>query len=334
MKKNVILLIVSMLWLNVDAKEPKSGALKFNSDGKFKIMQVTDTHICWDSPHSLETVEMLNQVIDAEKPDLVIFTGDVVTQKPYHKGLEFVIEPVVKRGIRWALVFGNHDDEQDLNRAQLSELVDKQPLNIGNMKKIKDVTGYGNYILEIKGMTEKKPKALLYCMDSRAYSEMKPTVEGYGWFAFDQITWYRSNSEKYTAKNGGVPLPALAFFHIPLLEYRQFDTHKGMNEGGKMEKECSPEVNSGMFVSMLEKGDVMGTFVGHDHINDYIFNYHGIALAYGRFSGSQTTYTQLKNGVRVIELTESERGFRTWIRIDGETVFGEVSFPDGLKPKP
>ena len=49
-------------------------------------------------------------------------------------------------------------------------------------------------------------------MDSNAYSTLKPLVDGYGWFHFDQIAWYRKMSEKYTAENGGTPLPALMFF--------------------------------------------------------------------------------------------------------------------------
>jgi len=327
MNKILTVIIIAALSAQVNAISPKTGDFRFNAEGKFKIVQITDTHIQWDSPYLSDVVDMLNEVLDAEKPDLVIFTGDVVTGKPYQKGLELVTEPVIKRSIPWALVYGNHDEEQDLSRAELSALIDKQPYFAGNMKKIKNVTGYGNYVIEIKGRSGNKPEALLYCMDSRAYSTLKPTVEGYGWFAFDQVAWYRRTSEKYTAQNGGNPLPSLAFFHIPLPEYRQFDQYKGPKEGGKLEDECAPEVNSGMFLSMLEKGDVMGTFVGHDHINDYIFNYYGIALAYGRFSGSKTTYTEMKNGVRVIELTEHERGFRTWIRLNNEIVIDEVIFP-------
>ena len=46
-------------------------------------------------------------------------------------------------------------------------------------------------------------------------------VKGYAWFTFDQVNWYRSQSAAYTERNGGKPLPALAFFHIPLPEYNQ-----------------------------------------------------------------------------------------------------------------
>ncbi|MCD7977389.1 MAG: hypothetical protein LUG51_09605 [Tannerellaceae bacterium] len=100
--------------------------------------------------------------------------------------------------------------------------------------------------------------------------------------------------------------------------------------GNQLENACSPEINTGMFTAMLMQGDVMGTFVGHDHVNDYIFNYYNIALAYGRFSGSKNTYTGLKNGVRVIELTEDEDGFDTWIRLDDKQVIDRIKFPEQL----
>jgi hypothetical protein len=74
---------------------------------------------------------------------------------------------------------------------------------------------------------------------------------------------------------------------------------------------------------MLECGDVMGIFVGHDHENDYIGSYHGIALAYGRFSGGRNTYGSLTRGARVIVLKENKREFDTWIREKG----GNVLYP-------
>ena len=305
---------------------------RFNADGKFKIMQVTDSHIA-EGPHSQTTIDMLNQVLDIEKPDLVIFTGDIVTGKPYKEGFEMVIEPVINRKIPYALVFGNHDYEQDLTYDQLAELLEKYPFNVSKLKKVKSVSGYGNYDLVIKDRNGKKTAAVLYCMDSHNYSTLKQ-VKGYGWFAFDQINWYRKRSEQYTLANHGIPLPALAFFHIPLPEYREGYTDAGNKMiGTQMERACSPEINTGMFAAMLEKGDVMGTFVGHDHNNDYIFNLYGIALAYGRFSGSKNTYTKLQNGVRLIELTEGERIFETWIRLDDTIVINKVKYPDELPVK-
>ena len=72
----------------------------------------------------------------------------------------------------------------------------------------------------------------------------------------------------------------------------------------------------------LEAGDVIATFVGHDHVNDYVATWKGLLLGYGRFTGGKTVYHDVPggNGARVIELKEGTRAFRTWIRLkDGVT---------------
>jgi len=76
-----------------------------------------------------------------------------------------------------------------------------------------------------------------------------------------------------------------------------------------------------MFAAMLESGDIMGVFVGHDHDNDYLASLYGIVLGYGRFSGGRTTYTDFQNGARVFCLKEGEKGFLTYIRLmDGSEI--------------
>lgn len=49
-----------------------------------------------------------------------------------------------------------------------------------------------------------------------------------------------------------------------------------------------------MFANMLECGDVMGVFAGHDHVNDYIATLYNIALGYGRASGGKIL-TEIKH---------------------------------------
>lgn len=145
---------------------------------------------------------------------------------------------------------------------------------------------------------------MLYCMDSHSYSPLKD-VKGYAWLTFDQINWYRQQSAAYKAQNGGQPLPALAFFHIPLPEYNEAArTENAILRGTRMEEACAPKLNTGMFAAMKEAGDVMGMFVGHDHDNDYAVMWKGILLAYGRFTGGNTEYNHLPNGARIIVLDE------------------------------
>ena len=66
-------------------------------------------------------------------------------------------------------------------------------------------------------------------------------------------------------------------------------------------------MNSGLFTAALERGDVRGMFVGHDHINSYVGNYHGIYLGYAANVGYQTYGLGGGNndrlrGVRMFEL--------------------------------
>ena len=86
---------------------------------------------------------------------------------------------------------------------------------------------------------------------------------------------------------------------------------------------------------MLNCGDVMGTFVGHDHVNDYAVCWKGIMLCYGRFTGSKNTYYDIPggNGARVIELTEGERGFKSWIRLHDGKVINGIAYPEDFKKK-
>ena len=159
-------------------------------------------------------------------------------------------------------------------------------------------------------------------------------MEGYGWFTNEQINWYKKTSQKYVQENKGNPLPALAYFHIPLPEYNQvWDTEQIVKIGVRNEKVCCPDINTGMFAAMVEAGDVMGTFVGHDHVNDYIGVLHEIALTYGRCSGARNAYGELPPGGRVVVLKEGKRTFETWIReVDGTIVY-RCTYPDSFVTK-
>lgn len=304
--------------------------LKFNNEGKFKIVQFTDIHWVYGSDNSKPARERIIEVLDAEKPDLVVLTGDVVTAKPAEKGLKEALAPIVERKIPFALTFGNHDEENDLSRKEMLAVV--QSLE-GNLTTTTDgITGVTNYVLPIKASSDDRAAAVLYVFDSNAYSTIKG-LKGYGWIEHDQIGWYKKTSAAYTAANGGTPIPSLAFFHIPIPEYHEaVQNESNFMVGTRKERACSAEVNSGLGTAMLAAGDVMATFVGHDHVNDYAVNWRGILLCYGRLTGGSTTYNDIPkgNGARVIVLTEGKREFETWIRIKGGEVINHVNYPTDI----
>ncbi|MFQ9503435.1 MAG: hypothetical protein ACLR1G_05060 [Alistipes indistinctus] len=79
-------------------------------------------------------------------------------------------------------------------------------------------------------------------------------------------------------------------------------------------------------------GDVQAILCGHDHDNDYAMQWNGMFLMFGRFGGCDTVYNDLKpSGARVIELTEGEPGFRSWIRIYGKGITQDLNYPEDFK---
>lgn len=324
---NKLFLATALMLICAATAIAQPNALKFNANHKFKIVQFTDIHWKYGNPASDEAGERMAEVLDVEKPDLVVFTGDVIFAKPAREGLNKALEATISRGIPFAVTWGNHDDEQDLSRKELSEHVATKAGNLTST--VEGISGVTNYTLSVKSTDGKRDAAVLYIFDSNSYSPIKK-VKGYDWIKHDQVEWYRQTSKAFTAANDGKPLPALAFFHIPLPEFHEAAQNESAYfVGTRKEKACAPEINTGLAAAMLEAGDVMGVFVGHDHVNDYVVDWRGILLGYGRFTGGATVYHDIPegNGARVIELTEDSRTIKTWIRIKGGKVINEVNYP-------
>lgn len=297
-----------------------SAQLSFNTDGHFKIVQFTDLHYIYGNPMSGVAVECVEDVLDSEHPDLVVFTGDLIYGAPAHEGIEAVLSPVAKRGIPFCVTLGNHDDEQDMERRAIYDY-------IRSFKGCVQPDG-ADYVLHVKSNRSDSTAAAIYCIDSHAYSTVDG-VKGYAWHTLDQLNWYAAQSRALTQANGGTPLPALSFFHIPLPEFASAASAPGNPLiGTRREGVGCPQLNSGLFALMRQCGDVMAVIVGHEHDNDYATLWHGILLAYGRYSGGNTVYNHLSNGARVIELSQGSRTFTTWLRLRGGAVNDRTVFPD------
>lgn len=312
-------LFASLILLGAYAQ--KSIAFK---EGKLKIVQLTDIH--WDpqSKNCAQTAKTIETVLALEKPDIAMLTGDVVTEKPGPEGWKAIIALLEKAQVPFTVMMGNHDAEV-MPKREIYDLLAQSPYFIGE-KGPATIHGCGNYVVPVYGADHKTAKALLYCIDSNDYPESKD-YGTYDWIHFDQIAWYRQTSARFTKENGDNPLPALAFFHIALPEYDAIPNN-GTMLGEKNEGSGASKINSGLFASFIEMGDIMGAFVGHDHDNDFIGTHYQIALAYGRVTGTDA-YGDLERGMRVIELKENERSFDTWVRTP--TKKGNIFYyPSGL----
>lgn len=328
--------------------------LRFGSDGQFKILQVADMHYgngktttCLDVLPSqfptcsdLNTTVFVHRMIQAEKPNLIVFTGDNIygfDAADAAKSLNEAFAPAISSNIPWTAVLGNHDQESDLSReGVMKHIVGLQNTRAQVNPLDQDVIdGFGNYNLEVSGVEgsgfENKSVLNLYFLDSGDYSTV-PSIGGYGWIKPSQQYWFERTSAKlrkaYTSKPQAqkAPAPGLTFFHIPLPEFASFDSSNFT--GVRQEGISSASVNSGFFTTMVAAGDVKAAFIGHDHLNDFCGELSGINLCYAGGFGYHAygkAGWDRRSRVVVASLEKSEKGgwgavksIKTWKRLDDQ----------------
>jgi len=235
--------------------------------------------------------------------------------------------------VPFAVALGNHDGQFGVSRKDMFEEIKKLPYNIN--KGVEGIYGDSNDIITLLPEQGGVPQWAFYLFDTGDGTSLK-NINGwsYDYIHFDQIGWYRDWATRLRKQNGDVPVQALAFMHIPLLEYTQ-GLHEGNNhfnrliKGNLGEEPCPPSINSGLFVSMKEMDDVKALVCGHDHDNDYAMKWREMFFLFGRFSGGDTVYNNLKpNGARIFEFTEGSKSFRSWIHEDGGNITQNVLFPE------
>lgn len=315
-------LILGLTMLMCIGQAFAQNTLRFKK-GLFKIVQITDLHYKLGVKASEQGLACVREMVQTEKPDLVVVTGDIIYSAPADSTLSVVLKTFAQLGVPFCMTFGNHDYDFKTPAVALYNQMQKTPNCVMPVLQGKNT----DYSLPILSSNGKRTAAVLYCIDTHN----KPAIGGIGgyqWISHNQITWYRQRSMVYKQKNGGKPVPSLAFLHIPLPEFNYAtDNTQCPMYGSRLEKAYSPSINSGMFASIKEMGDIMGVFCGHDHDNDYAVSYFNVLLAHGRFSGGNTEYNHLKRGARVIVLKEGKREFDTWIREVGGNVLYRTTYP-------
>jgi len=272
--------------------------LKFESNGKFKILFVADVQDVY--PFKDAEVAFINEVLDRTKPDIVVFGGDNIVCSDL-RAYDQLLNPLVKRGIPFTFVFGNHDDEcSDLNPEQMLAVYQKYP---GCLAYDADpaLHGCATHNLEVKSSDGTKTAFNLWMFDSGAYANYANGTSGYDCVRKDQIDWYKAKSAELQAANGGKLVPSLAFQHIIVEEvYKaiyfrtpnlgQYSTN--FNDGTSyslvpnifkykgilQESPCPSLDNEGEWNAFVARGDVMGCVTGHDHVNSFVANYKGVDI--------------------------------------------------------
>ncbi len=324
------------------------------SNGTFKIMQIAD--IQEDYPVNPDTVKLITLALEKEKPDLVVLTGDQIQaysacyikdgERKVSEVINSFLTPIEERNIPFCVTFGNHDDDGPVSKDTQMKIYSSYSCSRSGTPRCEN--DKGTYSLQIFDSDKKKEIFCLYLIDSNkkepdgAYSPVKK----------EQLEWFRNERDRLKEK-ADYYLPAFVFQHIPVPEF--YDTlikcskkekdsveafksrkntfwkldEKALSEGGFMhESPAVPEINNGEFEALKEKGDILGIFVGHDHINSYITEKDGIALGYCQGAGFNTYGAGDKRGVRIFVLDEKDiRSFKSYTVTMGELCSYKPSRP-------
>lgn len=355
MKKVIaVLMAITMLFavVSIGASAKKvPNALKFNSDGKFKIMQVSD----------LQDNTVLNPVakdfikasLRYENPDLVVLTGDNIAGYKCSSGFSPAIDRALcKKAIKQfmsifeeygapvAMVFGNHDDDDNLvTKEELLAMYDEYSCFIG-FDDDPSIYGCGTYNLPIYSSKDSGKMAYnLWMIDSNTYDE---EFGGYDFVHDDQVDWYIRKSNELKAANGGQPVPSMAFQHIVVKEI--WDTIEDCNAddagayfyngsyhrikpsmykaGNFKEWPCPPTQDSKEFTAMKNQGDVKAMFFGHDHNNTYELTYQGIDLV-ATPGFTFNSYSNEDRGFRIINLDENDTSTYETHILQWQDIYGD-----------
>lgn len=341
-------------------KTPVKPVPRISKEGKFKILQVSDLHlstgtgICRDAVPPLpgrceadpRTLEFVGRILDSEKPDLVVLSGDQIngeTSPDAQTAVFKFAELFVKRSIPYALIFGNHDDEGSLSRAALMSMMDTLPYSLSEAGPA-TVDGVGNYIVEVLARGTSHDSALtLYLLDTHAYSPDESRFHGYDWLKRSQIDWFRERAQTLRTSSAHKDYAHIrlnmAFVHIPLPEYR--DTALVVEGTGTWrEPPTAPAFNAG-FKDVLVENGIFAVSCGHDHANDYcslaphsqpgadaLAEFGADAVKNSRSSllmcyaggsgyGGYGGYGGYQRRVRVWDFDMNDATVETWKRVDG-----------------
>ncbi|KAJ5081131.1 hypothetical protein N7456_013369 [Penicillium angulare] len=296
----------------------KFARLKFAKDGTFQIAILEDLHFgenawdLWGPEQDVNSVTVINRVLNAESPDLVVLNGDLITgENAFLQNstvyVDEIVAPLVERGLTWASTYGNHDSQYNLSREAILEREHRWP-NSRTQKMVSGrEAGVTNYYLPVYGSNDGDyagaPEMLLWFFDSRGgyyFQELDSSgnqVAQPNWVDTHVVDWFKKTNAEIVKKYRK-DIPSLVFVHIPtnasLAAQTEIDINEhrepGINDDYTLAQQgegwCSDGAYDGsctyggqdvpFMKALVETPGILGVFSGHDHGDTWCYKWSGL----------------------------------------------------------
>lgn len=328
-----LLLAVSLVatiapWASLKASASFTGALQFDTDGKFTVMQIADIQVSSAITVDSRVTNLLKNAIARYHPDLCVFTGDNQTGGSllYKGAIDKFLAPLIDSNTKFAVTFGNHEEDgwpKVTKQTQYDYYKSKGGNNFIDHD-VSSLSGVGSGAIPIypNGQTSGTPAFQVYLMDSGMYAS-----SGYDCPYTDQVDYYINRSITYP------DVPSLWYMHIIVP-----DVYTEVMSGGTLipekidwaksaygttvaeifkEQPCPAELSTytssahrssaaygskTLYESWVAYGNMLGTYYGHDHKNSFVSTTDdGIDIGYGK-APTLESYNDGNPGCRIYEL--------------------------------
>ncbi|KAK6849316.1 hypothetical protein PG995_013149 [Apiospora arundinis] len=294
-----------------------SAPLRFKKDGTFQISILEDLHFgenAWDSwgpQQDINSVKVINKVLDAEDPGLVVLNGDLITGENtfLENSTEYVdqiVGPIVARGLSWASTYGNHDHSFNVTGATILARERRWPNARTTQMVFGEDAGISNYYLPVYdsacASSKCAPELLLWFFDSRGgwrYQKKDSKGNKVGqpdWVDVGVVNWFLQTHAELTNQHQKT-IPSLAFVHIPTnaslaLQEAGVDKHKqpgidddvplaqqaqGWCPDGRDDGTCAYGGQDVPFMQAITTmPGLLAIFSGHDHGDTWCYKWKGV----------------------------------------------------------
>ncbi|KAI1856574.1 hypothetical protein JX265_011533 [Neoarthrinium moseri] len=288
--------------------------LTLTTSGTFQISIFEDLHFgenaweSWGPRQDINSVRVMNEVLDHETPSLIVLNGDLITGENtyFENSTEYVdqiVAPLVARNLSWASTYGNHDYDFNVTGSTILARERQWPNSRTQQMVFGPQSGVSNYYLPVYDSSCSTwgcaPDLVLWFFDSRGgwlYQTLDNASQKIGqpnWVDQSVVDWFQATSSELRNRHGKV-IPSLAFVHIPTnaslaLQQAGVDPHRqpGINDDIPLSQQaqgwCSDgsndagcvygEQDTAFMQALVSTPGLIAVFSGHDHGDTWCYKW-------------------------------------------------------------